>query len=461
MKKLLQILLLIITTSSYAQTAGDHVTFKKAVGAGDVKLYSAPINNTFWGTGPAGAYTQYTANTASALLDGATDPFLRTSAVGAGGITQLTTDVTAGPGSGSQAATISNDAVTNAKAANMVQATIKGRAAGAGTGDPTDLTPNQASTILDGATDPFLRTSAAAGYVTSVGGTSPISSTGGATPAISIANAAADGATKGAASFAAVDFDAASGNITIDYVNTQKATGAQPGALAAADWTTFNDKAPTASPTFTGVPIAPTAAQGTNTTQLATTAFVQQDAIVKTFVAAKGDLIGASANDTPAITTVGTDGQLLMANSANASGLGYAWKTFTQPWFRASTTITNIPAAITWFPGGTGTTRQQPYSLAGYTQIKIDVFVTTIFTGAGSGVLFRYRTAYSATETDYLSIGAGATDCKAAISAADWNTSGWIDITALALADVYVGVFTINGNGTSDPVVSQVILYLR
>lgn len=185
------------------------------------------------------------------------------------------------------------------------------------------------------------------------------------------------------------------------------------------------------------------------------------EAILKTFVAAKGDIIGGSANDTPAITSVGTDGQLLIANSANASGLGYAWKTFAQAWIRASTTISNIPAAITWLTGGTGTTRQQPYSLAGYTQIKIDVFVTTIFSGAGSGVLFRYRTSYSATETDYSEIGVGATDCKAAISAADWNTSGWVDITAAALTDVYIGLFTINGNGTSDPIITQVILSLR
>ena len=52
-----------------------------------------------------------------------------------------------------------NDSVTNAKLANMAQATIKGRQAGSGTGDPEDLTPDQASTVLDGATDPFLRTS--------------------------------------------------------------------------------------------------------------------------------------------------------------------------------------------------------------------------------------------------------------------------------------------------------------
>lgn len=55
--------------------------------------------------------------------------------------------------------TIADDAVTNAKAANMAAATLKGRAVGGGTGDPQDLTADQASTILDGATDPFVRTS--------------------------------------------------------------------------------------------------------------------------------------------------------------------------------------------------------------------------------------------------------------------------------------------------------------
>lgn len=75
----------------------------------------------------------------------------------------LTGDVTASENS--NATTISNDAVTNAKLANMAQATIKGRASGAGTGDPVDLTAAQARTILnvaDGAT-------ANAGTVTSVG----------------------------------------------------------------------------------------------------------------------------------------------------------------------------------------------------------------------------------------------------------------------------------------------------
>ena len=44
---------------------------------------------------------------------------------------------------------ISDGTVTNAKLADMAQATIKGRASGAGTGDPVDLTAAQATAILD------------------------------------------------------------------------------------------------------------------------------------------------------------------------------------------------------------------------------------------------------------------------------------------------------------------------
>ena len=45
--------------------------------------------------------------------------------------------------------------------------------------------------------------------------------------------------------------------------------------ISSAAQTALNAKAPLASPTFTGTPSAPTAVKGTNTTQLATTAFVQ------------------------------------------------------------------------------------------------------------------------------------------------------------------------------------------
>ena len=59
----------------------------------------------------------------------------------------LTGDVT-GSGTGSFAATIANDAVTNAKLAEVATATFKGRTT-AGTGNPEDLTGTQATALLD------------------------------------------------------------------------------------------------------------------------------------------------------------------------------------------------------------------------------------------------------------------------------------------------------------------------
>ena len=76
---------------------------------------------------------------------------------------------------------------------------------------------------------------ASAGTVTSIATTSPI--TGGTittTGTIGINDAAADGSTKGAASFTANDFDASSGNISIDYVNGQKASASVSGFVSTA-----------------------------------------------------------------------------------------------------------------------------------------------------------------------------------------------------------------------------------
>ena len=54
--------------------------------------------------------------------------------------------------------TIASDAVTNAKLADMTQASTKGRAVGAGTGDPVDLSPAQLFEIMAaGSTKPTVR----------------------------------------------------------------------------------------------------------------------------------------------------------------------------------------------------------------------------------------------------------------------------------------------------------------
>jgi hypothetical protein len=58
----------------------------------------------------------------------------------------------------------------------------------------------------------------------------------------SVPDAVADGSTKGIASFTAADFNASSGNISLDYTNAQKATTSTIGFLTDTDWDTFNDK---------------------------------------------------------------------------------------------------------------------------------------------------------------------------------------------------------------------------
>lgn len=86
-------------------------------------------------------------------------------------------------------------------------------------------------------------------------------------------------------------------------------------------------KAPLASPTFTGTPAVPTAGNGTNTTQAASTAFVQTAAgllVPKSLVTAKGDLVVATGSGAVTNKAVGTDGKVLAADSSQSDGLAWA-----------------------------------------------------------------------------------------------------------------------------------------
>ena len=62
---------------------------------------------------------------------------------------------------------------------------------------------------------------------------------------------------------------------------------------------------------------------GTPITKKITVDNLTAGSIKNTLVAAKGDIISASANDTPAILSVGANGQVLMADSNQTTGLKY------------------------------------------------------------------------------------------------------------------------------------------
>lgn len=76
------------------------------------------------------------------------------------------------------------------------------------------------------------------------------------TGVFTIQDAAADGATKGAAAFTAADFNSSSGVISLDYANGQKASSTLDGFLSSTDWNTFNDKVSATRTISTSAPLS-------------------------------------------------------------------------------------------------------------------------------------------------------------------------------------------------------------
>jgi hypothetical protein len=113
----------------------------------------------------------------------------------------------------------------------------------AGTGVYDSPGQNTVMVLYKTATNTWQLWNGTGSAVSSIATNSPI--TGGpitSSGTIGIDNAAADGSTKGAASFTANDFDATTGNVSIDYTNGQASSGSTKGFLTSADWTTFNNK---------------------------------------------------------------------------------------------------------------------------------------------------------------------------------------------------------------------------
>ena len=128
------------------------------------------------------------------------------------------------------------------------------------------------------------------------------------------------------------------GDVVLSASPTFTGTPAAPTAVAGTNTTQLattafvttadNLKANLASPTFTGTPAEPTAAVGTNTTQVDTTAFVNaeiaNDAVLDSTFTTKGDIVAASGANTPVRVGVGTDGYVLTADSTATAGVKWA-----------------------------------------------------------------------------------------------------------------------------------------
>jgi hypothetical protein len=141
-------------------------------------------------------------------------------------------------------------AVDNSKLANMAQGTVKGRAAGAGTGAPTDRTDAQLKTDMA-----FVKADVGLGNVDNT-----------------------SDATKNAATATLTNK-----TLTSPVINTP--TGIVKGDVGLGNVDNTSDATKFTNTPLTGVPTAPTAGGTTNTTQVATTAMVQS--AISTYVAAQ------------------------------------------------------------------------------------------------------------------------------------------------------------------------------
>lgn len=167
----------------------------------------------------------------------------------------------------------------------------------------------------------------------SISTTSPLSGGGNlsADRTISIADAAADGTTKGAATFTANDFNSAAGVISLDYTNGQSASAVNKGFLTAADWSTFNGKQDNIEKIIlTGVNQTTTAATAQNITGLVTSSltanknYTYHGTIRTTCSGAGGVRFGISlpAGATARLTVVGLQVAATATSMASSASTG-------------------------------------------------------------------------------------------------------------------------------------------
>lgn len=114
------------------------------------------------------------------------------------------------------------------------------------------------------------------------------------------------------------------------------------------------------------------------------------NAIQNAIVNAKGDIIGASANDTPAITSVGTNGQVLTADSTASTGL--AWATPTAAGLTLISTTTFSGVATQSFNSVFSST---------YANYLITYNIVAADSAAARGIYLRYRASGTDTTTTY------------------------------------------------------------
>jgi len=227
-----------------------------------------------------------------------------------------------------------------------------------------------------------------------------------------------------------------------------RVTGSQTANVSFAGYATL------ASPILTGIPTAPTAGTNTSNTQLATTEFVinqiGNDSIPKTLANAKGDIFTATADNTPAVLSVGTNGYFLRANSGVANGI--EWSALPTSTIDDLTDVTITSAAETQF---------LKYNGSAWVNDAIDLGTDTtgnymVNVASGTGISVSHTASEGSTAT--VSLSATVDDLSdvtitspTANQVLWYNGSAWVNTSNPTVAGnvIISGSLTVSGTTTT------------
>lgn len=157
----------------------------------------------------------------------------------------------------------------------------------------------------------------------------------------------------------------------------------------------------------------------TTKAQVGLTSVTDEAQIAKSIVTTKGDLIAATGNATPVRVAVGTNGQRLVADSTQASGIAYTSATKTYTWVVAGPAVAGVPGPR--IPQNGTITRIDAYVTAATSvTFNVEKRSTIGTTGTNAMTSALVATTTGASQTSFSS---------ATLTASNWL---WLNITAVS-----------------------------
>lgn len=124
----------------------------------------------------------------------------------------------------------------------------------------------------------------------------------------------------------------------------------------------------------------------------------------------------------------------------------------------AALTLTALPAALGF---ATPSRTVLKHDLSMFTQARISAFISTVAGGAGSKLIAKYITAYSATATDWLDLGGSEISLALDQTTSTPYVGSWVNLAALAQADVFIAMMASGGDGIISPVLGSIHLQFK